>query len=428
MDPKDSLQLRLAFLGLTDEDRRYLVEFAPVLEKNADNFVAAFYRHLLSFEPTRSLLADSDVKARLLSKQRAYLVSLGNARFDAAYAEDRLRIGRIHEQIGLEPRWYLGAYALYSRLLIPLILETYKAKPMVGERTLLALNKVLNLDSQLAMDAYVEARSRQLEYLNRELASASHELAEDFEDQQAALRETAERARAAEELASVATIVAGLAHEIGTPMSVIQGHAELLESSVTHKRGKWRLQTIREQIERISDIIQTLLNMARPHEPERVEVNLSEIIERSLAFLSDRFRRMQVEWSWEPGVSAIVLGDGEKLQQLFLNLFLNATDAMQEGGTLRVSTRSVDRTHVLVSVSDTGHGIPNELKERVFDAFFTTKSAGKGSGLGLMVVREIVRSHGGTIELESEVDRGTEFRISLPCLATQPEDSSSSGT
>ena len=149
-------------------------------------------------------------------------------------------------------------------------------------------------------------------------------------------RAHAERARAAEELASIGTLVAGLAHEIGTPMGVIQGHARMLESSLSEEKDRWRLKTIQGQIGRIANIIQALLNMARPGKTARVPVALEPLLENTLSFLGEKFARrlIEVRRAFDPVPS--VKGDTERLQQLFLNLFLNAADAMPDGGELSV--------------------------------------------------------------------------------------------
>ncbi len=412
--PDDELRQRLAFLSFGEADLANLAELGPLLEKHAESFIGPFYRHLLSFEPTRQLLADPEVKERLLAKQREYLLSLGDPEIDERYVEARRRIGLIHSQIGLEPRWYLGAYSLYLNLLIPAIFEAWRHDPSRIEAIILSLQKLLSLDSQLAMEAYIAAHEEQLEFLNRELAAAGLDLEGRLESRSQELRETTDRARAAEELASVATIVAGLAHEIGTPMGVIQGHAELLESSVSDERGRERLRTIREQIERISNIIRTLLNMARAEERERQPVDLEAVLERSLSFLSEKFRVRGIEVRSEFHEARSILGDEEKLQQLFLNLFLNAVDAMTEGGTLGISLRQLDDDRVEVRVSDDGHGMSAEVLSRVFEPFYTTKPGGQGTGLGLVVAHGIVRDHGGTIEAMSEEGQGTEFQVVLP--------------
>jgi signal transduction histidine kinase len=240
------------------------------------------------------------------------------------------------------------------------------------------------------------------------------------EEQRSELRETTARARAAEHLASIGTLAAGLAHEIGTPMGVIRGHAELLESAVSDGRGRWRLRTIREQIDRISNIMQGLLNMARPHAPVRTGVALGDEIERALSFLSEKLRRRAIVVERHFRAVPAVEGDPERLQQLFLNLILNAADAMAGGGTLAIAigpSESGDAASVVVS--DTGHGIPEEDLQQIFEPFYTTKAAGQGSGLGLMVAKGIVLEHGGLIEARSEPGRGTEFRILFPVVPNQ---------
>ena len=411
---KEEIEDRLSFLGFADSDRQLLVGLAPVLERHADRLVSAFYRHLLSFEETRILLADPAVKTRLLEKQRSYLLSLAGPRIDEDYVEDRLRIGQVHARIGLAPRYYLGSYALYFSLLAPLIAEDCRGEGERAQETLSALLKLLLFDAQLAMGAYIERRDEELTHLNRELATASRNLSREFATKEHELRETEKRARAAEDLASIATLVAGLAHEIGTPMGVIRGHAEALSGAVDGERARWRLRTILEQIDRISNIIRSLLNIARPREAVVVLVDLPDVLDTALAFLSEKLRRrgVEVERRYEPVPK--LKGDPDKLQQLFLNLFLNAADAMPDGGRLTVSMVRAGDREVDVRVADTGVGISDQDLAQLFKPFFSTKPAGRGSGLGLVVAKGIVVDHGGDIEVRSEVGTGTEFRIRLP--------------
>ena len=121
---------RLSFLNFSQDDRDRLVALAPALERHADDLVAAFYRHLLAFPETRRLLRDPVVKDRLLSVQRRYLLSLADPALDSTYFEERRRIGETHDRIGLEPRWYLGAYALYLSQLIPVIGSEFEHEPV----------------------------------------------------------------------------------------------------------------------------------------------------------------------------------------------------------------------------------------------------------------------------------------------------------
>jgi signal transduction histidine kinase len=157
----------------------------------------------------------------------------------------------------------------------------------------------------------------------------------------------------------------------------------------------------------------------------REPVELQPLIENTLSFLAEKFQRrgVTVERRFEP--VATILGDSEKLQQLLLNLFLNAVDAMPQGGTLGVSLAGRAEGGVEIRVADSGTGIPRDHLPRIFEPFYSTKPAGQGSGLGLVVARGIVRDHAGEIDVTSEPGVGTEFSILLPGAAPRRPQSSS---
>jgi signal transduction histidine kinase len=414
-------KIRLAFFELADADRANLAKLQPLLEKHADSFVAAFYRHLLSFEEPRALLADPGVKDRLLVKQREYLLSLSKPGLDEEFFLQRLAIGRTHLRVGLTPRYYLGAYSLYQRLLIPAILEHWQRDVPMAERIIVSLQKLLMLDAGVAFDSYIARSMEGLRFQNEELATASQELERRWVVEHELTRVATARARAAEELVSLATLVAALAHEIGTPMGVIRGHAELLESSVSDERGRLRLHTIREQIDRISHIIQTLLNMARPGEREDAPVDLVTLLRETLAFLAEKVRAHAVEISLDLPARATVRGSADKLQQLFINLIMNAIDSMPNGGKLGLAVRPVGADRIEVVIRDSGHGMAPETAARIFEPFYTTKAPGSGSGLGLVVAQGIVSDHGASIEVASSLGRGTAFTLSFPRLELQSD-------
>ena len=229
----------------------------------------------------------------------------------------------------------------------------------------------------------------------------------DFKSMQEQLRKT-------ERIAELGTLASGMAHEIGTPMNVILGRAEYLLQRTADEGMKKGLATIITQIERITKVMNQLLVFARRKPPDRQVVDLGEIMEDSLEMFQERIthNRITVEKAIEANLPSIH-ADRDQLVQVLINLVTNSLHAMPEGGRLRLSLDR-ENSHVRLGVSDTGHGIPEEMRSKIFDPFFTTKDFGKGTGLGLTVVKGIVEEHDGTITAESVVDQGTTFWIRLP--------------
>jgi len=222
------------------------------------------------------------------------------------------------------------------------------------------------------------------------------------------------RLRRAERLAELGTLASGMAHEIGTPMNVILGRAEYLFQRTADEGMKKGLATIVTQVERITKVMNQLLTFARRKPSERRAVDLGEIVDDSLEMFEERIAhsRVTVDKSIESSLPP-VYADHDQLIQVLINLVMNSLHAMPEGGRLRLSLDRENR-HVRLGVSDTGHGMPEEICSKVFEPFFTTKDFGKGTGLGLTVVKGIIEEHGGTIAVESVVDKGTTFLIRFP--------------
>ena len=227
------------------------------------------------------------------------------------------------------------------------------------------------------------------------------------------------RLRQAERLAELGTLASGMAHEIGTPMNVILGRAEYLLQRTADEGMKKGLATIVTQIERITKVMNQLLVFARRKPPDRQVVDLGEIVEDSLEMFQERMThgRITVEKAIEADMPSIQ-ADRDQLIQVLINLVTNSLHAMPEGGRLRVSLDR-ENNYVRLGISDIGHGMPEEIRSKVFEPFFTTKDFGKGTGLGLTVVKGIVEEHGGTIAVESTVDKGTTFWIRLPLDTAQ---------
>jgi PAS domain S-box-containing protein len=223
-----------------------------------------------------------------------------------------------------------------------------------------------------------------------------------------------EQLRKTERIAELGTVASGMAHEIGTPMNVILGRAEYLMDRVTDESIKKGLQTIVTQVERITRVMNQLLSFARRKTPERGALDLKQVVEDSLEMFHERLvrSRIRVELSLADPCP-MVLADADQMSQVMINLVMNAVHAMPEGGTLRV-TLAPEPQMVRLTVADTGHGIPREVIKKIFDPFFTTKEFGKGTGLGLTVVKGIIEEHQGSIAVESQEGAGTTFTILLP--------------
>lgn len=230
----------------------------------------------------------------------------------------------------------------------------------------------------------------------------------------APLREAEERARQTEQLASLSTITAGIAHDVGTPMTAILGYAELLEASAADEKSRTRAHQIVEQVRRVTDLLQTLLNVARPRRAEPAVLGVADVLDHGVEFFREKLKGRGIVVERDYGCRPSVVADRDRLEQVFLNLVVNAADAMPSGGTLSARIDCPAPDAVEVSIEDTGVGIaPGDL-ERIFDAFYTTKERGKGTGLGLLVSQRIVTEHGGTLRVNSEVGKGTRFTIVLP--------------
>lgn len=223
-----------------------------------------------------------------------------------------------------------------------------------------------------------------------------------------------------EKLATAGVLAAGVAHEVNNPLASISSLVQSLQKRAADATDRETFETILGEIARISSILRDLTDFARAPEPRRAPCNLNRIVETSLrlAAVDRRLKRLDVVTDLEPELPPLSL-DADQIQQVVLNLLLNAGDSTPEGGRLTVRTRH-DRELAAVeaTVADTGDGIPPDVLRRVFDPFFTTKPPGHGTGLGLSVCYGIVAAHGGQIDIESPPGGGTTVRIRLPVAVT----------
>src|SRR4030095_1764809 len=216
---KKTIEERLGYLGLDPEDLNLLAELRPVLEAHVDDIVEAFHRQLLLFPETRRLFLEPHAKERFVAGRRHYMLSLADTHFGDDYLRERERSSVIQERSGLGPEWTIRLAVLYFTLLAPVVGREFAHDLEKTTRIVTALAARLALDVEVAVESYIERHEQGPSYLADELARQSRILQRTLREQGLALQQTTARARAAEELASIATLVAGLAHEIGTPMS-----------------------------------------------------------------------------------------------------------------------------------------------------------------------------------------------------------------
>jgi signal transduction histidine kinase len=253
-----------------------------------------------------------------------------------------------------------------------------------------------------------------------ELADVFNQMMDDLE----AAREREELQRAqlvhTEKMVAVGTLAAGVAHEVNNPLAGVLASIENLRNHPDDvEMRKTYLELIADGLKRIERTVANLLNFSRQREIQLEPTSLNHNIRHVVELVGYQLRAGGVEVELDlDSEDAVVHADHFQMEQLFLNLVLNALDAMPDGGTLYLRTR-VRGGKVIAEVRDTGTGIPVELRTRIFDPFFTTREVGEGTGLGLAVSGSIVAAHGGSIELETSVGRGSTFRVIMASMAKE---------
>jgi signal transduction histidine kinase len=239
-----------------------------------------------------------------------------------------------------------------------------------------------------------------------------------------------DKLRQADRLATVGTLAAGLAHELGTPLHVIAGPAQRITRSTNPNTVAAEATVIVEQCEVVQDIVRGLLDFARSPARDRTELDVDGLVGRTVSVVEPLLRRAKSFVSIEPAPDhagteqpprGVVLGNSSQLQQVLTNLLINAGQAMPNGGQVSIwteygrrSTSGDARRFCVIHVQDQGAGMASETLDHIYDPFFTTKQPGEGTGLGLSIAYGIVRDHGGWVEVTSELGHGAEFCVWLP--------------
>jgi two-component system NtrC family sensor kinase len=248
------------------------------------------------------------------------------------------------------------------------------------------------------------------------LDEAFNNMAKSLKDHNDQLQKMNEHLAKTEKLRALGEMAAGVAHEINNPLGGILLYSSIiLEDLPEDSPLRDTIQKIIYQTNRCKEIVQSLLDFARTPTDEMVPLQVNQVINTSLKLVRDQsmFHSIEIE-SLFAGNIPEVMGDRSKLEEVFLNLFINAADAMKGGGKLTIKTELNTNNSIRISISDTGKGISEESISHIFEPFFTTKEPGQGTGLGLSIAYGIIEKHNGTIDAVCIQDQGTTFIICLP--------------
>ncbi len=364
------------YVGFTDADGAALRAMHPMVAPHFEQVADVFYAQILAHDGARQALAGESQIGRLKKTLVEWMDKLFSGPWDEVYFELRCRIGRVHVRIDLPQQYMFGAMNVVRQALSNIAAEAYAGEPEKRHHAETALDKILDL----------------------ELAIMLHTYREDLLDKKAK----------AERLSTFGQLVGSIGHELRNPLGVIESSLFILKGRTTDERARKHADRIGEQVEIASGIIADLLDMIRDRPLKLEELHVAEIIEDAAAQVTalQSIRLVKQNLAELPTVFA----DRGKLRQVFVNLFINAAQAMESNGTCTVAG-VFENGGVEVSVQDTGKGVPEEVRRRLFEPLVTTKA--KGIGLGLALCRRIVMQHGGTIE-HVPSEKGARFVVRLP--------------
>jgi len=282
------------------------------------------------------------------------------------------------------------------------------------------LENALKIESKSEIGELANSFNR----MTKDLAKAQEELKEwskvlekRVEDRTRELKKTQEQLVQSEKLASLGKLAAGIAHEINNPLTGILTYSSLLlKEHKDNPQMKEDLEIIVNETTRCRKIVKGLLEFARQTEPSKAPADINKVVEETLSLLETQalFQNIKIEKRLKKGLPDVMM-DTDQIKQVFMNIIINAAEAMSQGGTLTIQSDSdPQKKFAKVCFIDTGPGIPEENLSKIFDPFFTTKRSGKGTGLGLSVSYGIIQRHDGFLEVKSQLGKGSTFTVKLP--------------
>jgi two-component system NtrC family sensor kinase len=300
--------------------------------------------------------------------------------------------------------------ALVPNLVLLLLVVRTISRPL--QRITVAAVQVT--EGQYGTEVDLRKSNDEIGLLANSFNEMSRKMAADIEE----LQKLNEQLIRTEKLAAMGTLAAGVAHEVNNPLASISSLIQMMQSQPDlAEEAKEQLKLISTQIQRISQVTRDMMDFARVRPAAKRMADINSVLEKSLRLASfdNSFQKLELVTELKPALPE-VLADSDQLQQVFLNLFLNARDAMPDGGELSMRT-SANGEGIRIEIADKGSGVDEKDLKHIFDPFYTTKPAGKGTGLGLAVCYGIITAHGGRIEIEKNDGGGTKFVVILPVPA-----------
>ncbi|MBN2562766.1 MAG: hypothetical protein JXQ75_17725 [Phycisphaerae bacterium] len=361
---------------------------APSLPEVVEVLHEAILRHARGHKPLRSSATQIQ---RLRQTLFAWLYQLFCGTYDEHYRDQRCEIGRAHARVGL-PQHYMFTAMNVVRLALVERIEALGLPD--AKKKISALHKILDIELAIMNDSYREDLIRR----TKEIQHAQYE----------------QRLSESEHLATVGQLAASLAHEIKNPLAGISGAIQVLGADLDddHPHKEIISEALR-QIDRLDAAVKDLLVYARPKPPSTTKVNLNELLERALILFRQEpaFQMVRIHCEGLNGEHKADV-DEAQIQQVISNLMINAAHACETGGDIFCRLGRLESS-IRIVIEDNGTGMPPEVLARVYEPFFTTKS--RGTGLGLSICQRIIEAHGGTLNIGSEVGKGTRVTVEIPC-------------
>lgn len=403
------------------DNREYLDRLAATISTNQRIFA--------SYSPSESFgKVEKVLDTYRYSMQRLHEINIPGSESDYDLIPDREWYRESIRDAGKKLTSYAEIFARREKSSIKTLLKTSRTVLVVSTGALVFFSLVMSmilgekiLSSLKLLERYTRkvAHGEIVDPPEKDVEEEIHSLFQAFTRMNNEIQLRQRQMVQSEKLASLGTLLAGVAHELNNPLSNISTSAQILEEEIdsVDKDFHQRLVAqIEEQSDKARDIVKTLLEFSRTKEFKKEELDLNSLISSSIRLLRSEIpSEVEIEIDMLSGLKVSV--DKQRMQQVFLNLLKNAVDAIGHKGKIWISARdfiSEGRKEIEILVSDNGPGIAPEFLEKIFDPFFSSKDVGKGSGLGLFIVHDIIESHGGTISVDSRLGEGTTFIIWLP--------------